>query len=106
MMDIERSQQLGDIIQLSKKMLSHARDNKWERVVELEVQRREIVLRCFQYATAEQDSPEVAAAIKEILSLNQEVAELGRESQAQLGSKIHTHNVGRAAAAAYLNCAR
>ena len=105
-MDAQRTRQLQDIIQLSQQMLSQARDNEWERVTELEARRREMVLVCFQQTTPEQDSPEVAAAIREILHLNQEVAELGRQYRDQLGSEIHTHNVGRAAAAAYLGCIR
>ena len=105
-MDAQRSKQLQDIIQLSRQMLSQARENEWQRVTELEARRREMVLACFQQTTPEQDSPAVATAIRDILHLNQEVAELGRRYRDQLGSEIHTHNVGRAASAAYLSCTR
>lgn len=105
-MDPHRSKQLQDIIQLSQQMLSQARDNEWERVTELEAKRREMVLVCFRQTTSDQDSPAVAAAIREILHLNQEVAELGRQYRDQLGSEIRTHNAGRTASAAYLSCTR
>lgn len=105
-MDAHRTRQLQDIIQLSQQMLSQARDNEWERVTELEAKRRELVLVCFRQTTPEQDSPDVAAAIKQILHLNQEVAELGRQFRDQLGTEIHTRKVGRAASAAYLSCTR
>jgi len=105
-MDITRSQQLKDIIELSKAMLARARDNEWALVAELEVRRKQLVVSCFQTPTAEQDAPEVATLITEILKLNQEVTELGRRCQEQLGSEIRTQNVGRAASAAYLSHAR
>lgn len=105
-MSTHRSRQLEDIIQLSRKMLVHARDGEWEQVTGFEAKRREMVLRCFQQQTPEQDAPRVAAAIRAILQLNQEVADLGRAYRNQLGSEIQSQHVGRAASAAYLSCAR
>ncbi len=105
-MDINRSQQLRDIIELSKDMLSKAQGNQWERVAELETRRKALVMRCFQRPTAGQDAPEVAAAIKEILSLNQQLTLLGQAHQDQIGCDIHSSKVGRNASAAYLGCAR
>lgn len=104
-MDTDRIRQLVEIIGLSKEMLVKARDHDWERVAELEVTRKALVVSCFQRPTAEQDAPEVAAAIKEILRLNQEVSEKGRQYQEGLVGEIHTDNIGRAAKAAYRNCA-
>ena len=105
-MDISRSQQLMDIIELSKDMLSKAQANEWELVAELETRRKTLVTRCFQQPASGQDAPEVAAAIKEILSLNQQVTQLGQKYQEQIGCDIHTSKVGRNASAAYLGCAR
>ena len=48
----------------------------------------------------------MAAAIKEILILNQQVTQLGQKYQEQIGCDIHTSKVGRNASAAYLGCAR
>jgi hypothetical protein len=38
--------------------------------------------------------------------MNQQVAELGKQCQAELGTEIHTHNRGRAASSAYLSHTR
>jgi len=100
----DRTRQLAEIIGLSKEMLAKARDHDWERVTELEVVRKTLVVNCFQQSTAGQDVPEVAAAIQEILRLNQDVSELGRQYQEELVGEIHTNNIGRAARAAYQNC--
>ncbi|GMQ88175.1 MAG: hypothetical protein BMS9Abin08_1402 [Gammaproteobacteria bacterium] len=103
-MSSERTRQLVGIIDLSKDMLAKARDHEWQRVAELEVARKALVMRCFQLPTAEQDVSEVAAAIKEILRLNHDVSEIGRQHQDALVKEIHTSNIGRTASAAYLNC--
>ena len=105
-MDVSRSQQLRDIIELSKDMLLKAQANQWDLMAEVETRRKALVKRCFQQPTSGQDAPEVAAAIKEILSLNQQVTMLGRQYQEQIGCDIHTSKVGRTASAAYLGCAR
>lgn len=105
MMNSDRTRQLVEIIGLSKEMLANARDHDWERVNELEVARKALVVSCFQRPTAEQDAPEVAAAIKEILRLNQDVSEIGRLYKEELVGEIRTNNIGRAAKAAYQNCA-
>jgi Flagellar protein FliT len=73
-------------------------------VTELELARKALVVSCFQLPTEEQDAPEVAAAIKEILRLNQDVSEIGRQYKEELVDEIHTSNIGRAAKAAYQNC--
>ena len=105
MMNSDRTRQLVEIIGLSKEMLAKARDHDWQRVTELEVARKALVVSCFQLPTAEQDAPEVAAAIKEILRLNQDVSEIGRQYKEELVGEIRTNNIGRAAKAAYQNCA-
>jgi hypothetical protein len=105
-MDSHRSQQLKQITEMSQCMLASAKEMDWDRVAELETQRKKLVTKCFQQLTNEQDAPEVAASIRAILRLNQEVTELGNQCRDQLGDEIHTHNTGRTATAAYLNCAR
>lgn len=105
-MDSVRRKQLTEIVRLSKEMLDRAGQLEWDEVVPLEVRRKQLVMECFREPTPEQDAAEVAAAIREILSLNQQVAELGKQCQAELGTEIHTHNRGRAASSAYLSHTR
>jgi len=105
-MDSKRSRQLEQILSLSKDMLEKAGDHEWGLVAEIEARRRELVMCCFQQPAQQQDASEVAAAIKEILRLNQEITDLGKRYQDQLGTEIHTNKLGRTASAAYLGCAR
>ena len=105
-MDINRSQQLRDIIELSRDMLAKAQANQWDLVAGLESRRKVLVMSGFQRPVDGQDALEVAAIIKEILSLNQQVTLLGRQYQEQVGCDIRTSKVGRNASAAYLGCSR
>ncbi len=105
-MDNERNKQLGKIIAVSRDMLVLAQKNEWERVAELDDQRRTLVMHCFRSPTPEQDASAVAALIREILSLNQQVTDLGKAYRQSLGDKLHTNRVGRTAQVAYLGCAR
>jgi len=105
-MEFTRSRQLEQILLLSKDMLAKAGDHEWGLVAEIEARRRELVMRCFQQPAQQQDASEVAATIKDILRLNREITDLGKRYQDQLGTEIHTSKLGRAASAAYLDCAR
>ena len=102
-MDTVRRQQLGEIIHLSREMLETARQLDWDKVAELEARRKQLVMECFREPVPKQDAVEVAAVIKEILNLDQQVAELVKQCHTTLGSEIHTHNRGHAATSAYLS---
>ena len=87
-------------------MLELARQLEWRQVAELETQRKSLVMACFASPTSEQDAPEVAVAIREILKLNQDIETLGRQCRDQLGGEIRLQNTGRTATAAYLSASR
>jgi hypothetical protein len=106
MMEANRSQQLEQIVLLSREMLAKAADHEWARVAEVDARRRQMVMRFFQQPAQRQDVAGVAAAIKEILRLNQEITDLGRRYQDRLGTEIHSNRLGRTASAAYLGHAR
>ena len=102
-MDTVRRRQLGEIIHLSREMLETARQLEWDKVAELEARRKQLIMECFREPGPKQDAAKVAAVIKEILNLDQQVAELAKQCQTALGSEIHSHNRGHAATSAYLS---
>ena len=101
-----RFQALRDIIKITEQMLIMARKNHWQQVAEMEAERRRLVQCCFQRPVPEHDASDVAAAIGEILRLNEEIAELGQQWRDRLGTEIHAHKTGRAASTAYLSHTR
>lgn len=104
-MDTNRSRQLRDIIELSREMLSKAQAGEWELVAGLETRRKTLVGDCFRQPASGQDAPEVAVAIREILSINQQVTRLGVQCRDRLGCELQAGRAGRSAAAAYRDCA-
>jgi Flagellar protein FliT len=102
-MDAMRRQQFAEIISLSRDMLETAGRLEWDKVAELEERRKQLVMDCFREPVPKQDAAEVAAVIKEILNLDQQVTELGKQCQTALGSEIHSHKRGHAATSAYLS---
>jgi hypothetical protein len=96
-------QQLDEIIRLSREMLEAAGQPDWDKVAELEASRKQLVMECFREPVPKKDAAEIAPLIKDILNLDQQVAELVRQCQTALGSEIHTHNRGHAATSAYLS---
>ncbi len=105
-MDAKRGRELEELVLLSQAMLARAGEHQWEAVAELELRRRDLVLRFFEHAADEQDAAELAAGIKRILSLNERIGELVQQFQGQLGNEIHAQKAGRAATAAYLGFSR
>ena len=102
-MDSIRREQLSGIVRLSKEMLGKAEELEWDEVATLELRRKQLVMECFRKPVPDPAAAEVAAIIKEILNLNQQLTELGKQCQSQMGIEIHAHNRGRAATSAYLS---
>ncbi len=103
-MDAQRTQQLQDIVKLSREMLDQAQAGAWECVAALELRRREQVMACFSHPGAAHRTGEETAAIKTILRLNQEVTALSQSHRDTLGAEIQTQKKGVAAHTAYANC--
>ena len=101
-----RIEQLAAIVELSRQMLKKARALEWEGMAELERARRDLVMQCFRQPVGNQDVPGVAEGIRQVLAINDELTRLARAGRDQLGGEIQAHKTGRAASAAYLNCAR
>jgi len=105
-MNTSRITQLQEVVSLSRDMLAQAQDDQWQAVIELEAQRRTLVEACFRDPAGDAEAASVAAAIREILSLNQQLEQLGRQSRDEMASHLSTRQTGRTANAAYQSCAR
>ncbi len=104
-MNDQRRADLGQIVDLSRQMLEHARCGGWERVAELEAQRREQVMNCFRDTAGGGHAAAETALIQLILRLNQELTELGRSHRDALGAELQQNKKGAAAHLAYATCA-
>jgi hypothetical protein len=85
-------------------MSDKARDGVWQEVTELEAVRRKKVETFFATPVTDTDSADVAAAIREVLRLNQTVTELGIQARENLGNACRLQQVGNKARRAYSEC--
>lgn len=103
-MDLQRKQQLIAIVDASHEMLRLAQEGEWHRVAESEAARRTQVELFFITPVSADESSEVASVIREVLRLNEQVAELGVRERERIGNEQRTCNRGEHARRAYRRC--
>jgi hypothetical protein len=64
---------LAHVLTLTKQMLVYADNGEWERVTELELERRDDLTTCFAESASIADSVLIAEAIAALLHLNEEL---------------------------------
>lgn len=69
----QHCRRLAEVLAMTKQMLVHAEKNEWERVTELEIQRRDDLAACFANTVSVADSVLIAEAIAALLHLNEEL---------------------------------
>ena len=86
-------------------MLTLARENRWDKVAELEAARRVQIETFFSAPVPVGDSSEVTAAIHQLLRMNDEIAKLGVQARDSIGSEHRVRQLGNKATRAYRRCA-
>jgi len=97
----QRPQQWAAVLQFSEHMLTAARADEWERVVELDAQRSAIIQSFFQQPVSPAESAVVGDGIRRILEQDREIQQLGRERQRFLMSELDGLKKNKRAVAAY-----
>lgn len=69
----QHCRRLAEVLAITKQMVVHAENGEWERVTELEIQRRDDLTACFANTASVADSVLVAEAIAALLHLNEEL---------------------------------
>ena len=89
---------------LSREMLAAAEAERWEDLAELEQRRRPLVHEAFDETPEEPEAARaVAAAIQEIMAIDQRVAELAGQARDSIAGELRGLSKGRQAARAYGN---
>jgi Flagellar protein FliT len=97
----ENTQELIQLITLSQLMLGKAREELWEDVVTLEVQRRELLKLFFSEAIQQEYSESVAAGIELILSIDSDLTELGALKRFDIAQALKAMDQDKTAINAY-----
>lgn len=83
-------QRLANVLNTTRDMLELAGEGEWDRVAELERERRDDLAKCFDTPISEEHGELVAEALAVMLHLNEELMALlssAREDVLQLGAK-------------------
>jgi hypothetical protein len=99
--EASREEQLERILGLSLAMLDSARTGNWDDLVVHEQERRALVAECFREPATPGEAPQVAAALRRILVVNDEIAELTIVQRDVLGASLHGFGTARKAQKAY-----
>ena len=96
-----RQERLESILDLSLAMLDSARAGDWDGLQTREAERRALVAECFREPATLEEAPQVAAALRRILVVNDELAELTLARRNALGASLHGFGTARKAQKAY-----
>ncbi|MCB1843407.1 MAG: flagellar protein FliT [Halioglobus sp.] len=70
---VRHCKRLAQALKLTEQMLAHAEKDEWQRVTELEVERRDDLVACFSREIPPADTELVAQAMAALLHLNEEL---------------------------------
>ena len=94
-----REQLLDQALTLSRQMLALGEEGQWNDVIELEVQRREVLERAF--ATRNQVNESLAQRVREILDLDKGLMEMSLKVRDEVAAELGQFNRSRKASSAY-----
>lgn len=92
---------IAKIIRYSQTMLRHAEDGEWDIVAEEEIIRRRLIDNYFSKPLNTSTEPFIAAAIQELLEVNNKLEKLSAAARDDAMSIINSITTGRTAINAY-----
>ena len=90
----EKQLELEKLQNISHKMLVSAEANNWEKLAELETERKSVMESFFSPASfsqqlSPQDSSQVEQVIQEVLSINDKLSQLAEQEKASINTQLH-----------------
>ena len=95
----DKAQDLQQLISLSRIMLEKAREESWDDVFALEVERSELIRLFFLEPVQQADA--VAAGIQEMMAIDRDIMALGSLKRRDLAQTLQTMDQGKKAVKAY-----
>lgn len=97
---------LGRLVHLSQEMLLFAEQGEWERVTEMQIERQQIMENTFPLDPQVTDADDATGQIRLILGLDQQITQLARVQQKEVGLVLSKLSHGRTATRAYQDTSR
>lgn len=98
---VNRQAQLQQVLALSRTMVEHAGRGEWERIAELEQQRRMDMMQALREPLVEDETGEVRESLQQLMTLNGQLAEIVRSARDESVKQYNTLRDGRKATQAY-----
>jgi Flagellar protein FliT len=97
----DKTQDLQQLISLSRTMQEKARDESWDEVFVLEAERSELIRLFFLEPVQQAYADAVAAAIRSIMEIDQDTMALAALKRVDLAQALQTLDQGKKAVKAY-----
>jgi hypothetical protein len=97
----DKTQDLQQLISLSRTMQEKARDESWDDVFVLETERSELIRLFFLEPVQPMYADAVAAGIRSIMKIDQDTMALGALKKIELAQTLQTMDQGKKAVKAY-----
>ena len=98
--------ELKQFLDISQKMLECATSNDWDKLPDLESDRKKIMLSLFESEESVNDlahnSAEVEQAIKNVLLINEKIEQLAQQEKATIGQQLQGLKKKQSVHSAYL----
>lgn len=101
-MDKEKTHQLSLFQEISKKMLGMAESKDWEKLPDLENERKILMQFFFEQSVSAQDSAQVKQVIQDVLSINEKISQLAEQEKMLIGQQINSMKKRQNVHSAYL----
>jgi hypothetical protein len=84
--------ELKQFLVISQKMLDYAENNDWEKLPDLESDRKKIMQSLFESQDSDRDSSsgttKIEQTIKNVLSINEKIEQLAQQEKATIGQQL------------------
>jgi len=87
-MDEAKEIELKKLLDISRKMLASAESNNWEKLADLETERKMIMSSFFEEQISERHSARVGQAIKNVLAMNKKIEQLALQEKVTIGQQL------------------
>lgn len=98
---LTRQVQLEQVLDLSKTMLEQAGRGEWEKIAEMERQRREDMMAALKAPLQEQESQQVHDSLQQLVELNGELTAMVQRARSDSAEQFNSLRDGRRATSAY-----
>jgi hypothetical protein len=92
-----KKKQLLNVIEYSETMLKEAETGNWEKVIDIEVQRNELLEKIFSSASSRNEIDDVDTKIHHILNINKKIESAAANARDNMRNDISSISKGRQA---------